>query len=80
MKPERPKELRGEANHRRTKRDVPRARLVGGDKLRGGPHVGPGHAGRRSLWRGILALAMAAVLVAEQLFGGGLPLGGAGVA
>ena len=80
MKPERPKELRGEANHRRAKRDVPRARLVGGDKLRGGPHVGPGHAGRRSLWRGILALAMAAVLVAEQLFGGGLALGGAGVA
>lgn len=80
MKPERPKEIRGEASRSRARRDFPHARLMGGDKLRGGPHVGPGHAGRRSMWRGILALAIAAVLVAEQLFGGGLPLGGARVA
>ena len=42
---------------------APRSRLIGGDKLRGGPHVGPGHAGRRSLWQGVLAIALAAVLV-----------------
>lgn len=60
--------------------DAPRSRLIGGDKLRGGPHVGPGHAGRRSLWQGVLAIALAAVLTVEQLLGGGTALNGIALA
>ena len=59
---------------------APRSRLIGGDKLRGGPHVGPGHAGRRSLWQGVLAIALAAVLTVEQLLGGGTALNGIALA
>ena len=80
MKPERPKENRGGTDRARVRRDAPRARLIGGDKLQGGPHVGPGHAGRHALWRGVLAIATAAILVVEQLLGGGLAMCGAGVA
>lgn len=80
MKPGRPRRARGEARYGHLRRDAPQARLIGGDKLRGGPHVGPGHAGRRSLWRGIVAIVMAAVLVMGQLFGGGLGLGAGGLA
>ena len=62
------------------RRDAPRSRLIGGDKLRGGPHVGPGHAGRRSIWRGVLAIALAVMLAAEQILCGGLTLDGVALA
>ena len=60
--------------------NAPRSRLIGGDKLRGGPHVGPGHAGRRSLWQGVLAIALAAILTVEQLLGGGTAFNGIALA
>ena len=59
---------------------MPRSRLIGGDKLRGGPHVGPGHAGRRSIWQGVLAIALTVMLAAEQILGGGLKLDGVALA
>lgn len=42
--------------------------------------MGPGHAGRRSLWQGVLAIALAAVLTVEQLLGGGTALNGIALA
>lgn len=68
------------AKRRRARREIPHARLLGGDKLQGGPHVGPGHAGRRSLWQGLVAMAVTCVLVLEQMLGGGLGLSGNGIA
>lgn len=76
MKPGRPKRIREGAGRARAGRGAPHARLVGGDRLQGGPHVGPGHAGRRSLWRRALAAAIAAALVVGQLLGGWRAAGG----
>ena len=76
MKPGRPKRIREGAGRARAGRGAPHARLVGGDRLQGGPHVGPGHAGRRSLWRRALAAATAAALVVGQLLGGWRAAGG----
>lgn len=80
MRQEQAREIEKGERRAHVRRDAPRSRLIGGDKLRGGPHVGPGHAGRRSLWQEVLAIALAAVLAVEQLMGGAIALDGIALA
>lgn len=46
---------------REESRRVPRARLLGGDPLRGGPNVGPGHAGRMSMSHRLPVIVVAVI-------------------